>query len=659
MGLLNLALGQLLGLYLPLAGFLVALYYYDRARQRAVVSTLRFWPRRPAPAVRRRHKTIQQPLSLLLQLLAMLLLLLAIADPRPDGLGGPARRHAIVLDASAVMAASAAGGGTLMDQAKSRALAYLQALPAGDSVLLIAADGSPAVKVGFTADREKLRAGIADTQPGFTAVDLSSAYDLAAGALRIALDASDAELAGRGEIGEAAYIGPGRVREEAVRVGRLPAVRWIATDAPADTFGLRSLRATPNAQQPDKWDVVVAVENYSQQRRAAGLEFFFDSARLGRRKLDLSPNSGGELEFRIRSERPGRLTARLIDGDGFAANDEAAIDLPAAVRPAVEIIGGNAHDFEPLFAAGARVRPRYVSSPNELSPSAVHVWAGGAAGNASRRAIYFAPETSRSPVPIGRKAFAQPITEWAVEHPLARGVRDRDLTPRSVSIFEPEAGDTVIARTAAGPAAVARSSGGRRFVAFGFDFADEAVRNHLAAPLLFANAVAWLEPGAFQTGTVEARPPGLVSFPAAGRRRGQIDVRKVDGQPVPWVLADDSVRFYAEQPGQYLVTMPDRRATLHLTLPEIALRSWRPGVDVLRGVPPAGAAAAPPLVLWPWLAFAAGLILLFDWIRFGRGGRAGFAAVSPMPARAGYAPLALDVEENSGERARRPEEALQ
>ena len=84
-------MGQLLGLYLPLAGFLVALYYYDRARQRAVVSTLRFWPRKPAPAVRRRHKTIQQPLSLLLQLLALLLLLLAIADPRPDGLGGTAR----------------------------------------------------------------------------------------------------------------------------------------------------------------------------------------------------------------------------------------------------------------------------------------------------------------------------------------------------------------------------------------------------------------------------------------------------------------------------------------------------------------------------------------------------------------------------------------
>ena len=62
MGLLNLALGQLLGLFLPIAGFLVALYFYDRSRRRAVVSTLRFWPRRPAPAVRQRHKRRPAPL---------------------------------------------------------------------------------------------------------------------------------------------------------------------------------------------------------------------------------------------------------------------------------------------------------------------------------------------------------------------------------------------------------------------------------------------------------------------------------------------------------------------------------------------------------------------------------------------------------------------
>ena len=100
MGLLNLALGQLLGIFLPIAGLLVALYFYDRSRRRVLVSTLRFWPRRPAPAVRQRHKRIQHPLSLLLQLVALLLLLLAIADPRPNVPGVAARQRIVLFDTS-------------------------------------------------------------------------------------------------------------------------------------------------------------------------------------------------------------------------------------------------------------------------------------------------------------------------------------------------------------------------------------------------------------------------------------------------------------------------------------------------------------------------------------------------------------------------------
>jgi hypothetical protein len=654
-GLLNLALGQLFGLYLPLAGLLVALYYYDRSRRRVVVSTLRFWPHRPAPAIRRRHKTIQQPLSLLLQLVAMLLLLLAIADPRPDAFGGPARQHVIILDTSAVMAAASSGGVTLMDQAKSRALAYLRALPAGDPVLLIEADGAPSVKVAFTDDREKLRDGISSAQPAFTALDLSSAYDLAAGTLRLALDVSDAQLANRDDVGEVAYVGPGRLADESVSTGLIPALRFIETDAPVDTFGFRSLRATPNALEPDRWDITVGVDNYSAASHQANLEFFFNDGRLGYRKLSLAANTGGELNFRIRSERPGRLVARLTDGDEFAANNEASIDLPVAAHTSVEVIGGRAIDFEPLFAAGARVEPHYVSAPGELSPDAVHVWAGGAAGASSRRAIYIAPSSAQSPVRVHRVASSQPITEWAAEHPLARGIRDRDLTPENVSIFEPAAGDEVIARTAAGPVVVARSTADQRFVVFGFDLADPGVRNHLAAPLLFANAVAWLEPDAFQTGTVEARSPGVISFDAPGYRREQVTVTSTDGESVPWVLSNDSVRFYADRPGQYRVATPDSRATLHLSLPEIAVKTWEPSDDVLRGVPPASAASVSGIVLWPWLAFIAGLLLLLDWVWFGRGGRSGFVSDSSTQEYTSYEPFDGEVKQAAPER----EEVLQ
>src|ERR1700753_2703952 len=118
----NLSLGQFIALFGTVAAFSVALYLLDRNRRKLVVSTLRFWvePGEPAPVTRRRR--IQQPFSLLLQLLGMALLLLALAQFQFGGRQNSRRDHVLVLDTSAWMAASlpARSDGaslTLMDSA--------------------------------------------------------------------------------------------------------------------------------------------------------------------------------------------------------------------------------------------------------------------------------------------------------------------------------------------------------------------------------------------------------------------------------------------------------------------------------------------------------------------------------------------------------------
>src|SRR5689334_3736671 len=105
MYLLNLSLFQFLGVFAAIGGVSVALYLLDRSRRKQVVSTLRFWVAAEQPAVAARRRHINQPWSLLLQLVSMALLLLAIAQLR---FGSPAlagRDHVIVLDTSSWMAA--------------------------------------------------------------------------------------------------------------------------------------------------------------------------------------------------------------------------------------------------------------------------------------------------------------------------------------------------------------------------------------------------------------------------------------------------------------------------------------------------------------------------------------------------------------------------
>ena len=91
MHLLNLTLGQFLAVFGSIAALTIALYLLDRSRRRQVVSSLRFWVAAEQPPVITRRRKIQQPWSLLLQLLSIALLLLAIAQLR---FGAPCRRAA-------------------------------------------------------------------------------------------------------------------------------------------------------------------------------------------------------------------------------------------------------------------------------------------------------------------------------------------------------------------------------------------------------------------------------------------------------------------------------------------------------------------------------------------------------------------------------------
>jgi hypothetical protein len=90
---LNLSLAQFLALFGTISVTMVLLYLLGRSRRKQVVATLRFWVAAEQPAVVKKRKRIQQPLSLILQLLSMLLLLLAIAQLR---LGTPLATPAIM-----------------------------------------------------------------------------------------------------------------------------------------------------------------------------------------------------------------------------------------------------------------------------------------------------------------------------------------------------------------------------------------------------------------------------------------------------------------------------------------------------------------------------------------------------------------------------------
>src|SRR6185312_5459180 len=291
---LNLSLGQFLALFGAVGGISVALYLLDRTRRRQIVSTLRFWvePGKAAPVTRRSR--IQQPLSLLLQLLGMLFLLLAIAEFQFGGRFNARRDHVLLLDNSAWMGAALPNrpNATLMDLARASALGWLRAVPAADRVLVVRADALATPATAWETDRRAIGRAILDTQPGPTALNLSQSLQFAG-----QLQQGSGSLAG-----EIVYAGPGRISTREANnmtLPKMPAFRVLELDDNVENSGIRSLGARHSATDPGTWDILARVRNYGKKRKTINVTLNFGNIPQGSRPVELAPGAEQEVSFNV------------------------------------------------------------------------------------------------------------------------------------------------------------------------------------------------------------------------------------------------------------------------------------------------------------------------------------------------------------------------
>jgi hypothetical protein len=323
MYLLNLSFWQFLAVFGSISAFSVALYLLDRSRRRQIVSTLRFWvaAEQPAAAAHRRH--IQQPWSLVLQLLSMALLVLAIAQLRWGTPLEAGRDHVLVLDTSAWMAARS-GNRTLMDLARDRARRYVRALPARDRVMLVRADALATPATAFEPDRRKIESAIQASQPSATALNLDQALAFA----------RHIQLQAGGRAGEIAFVGTARTAEREAAAAPPPRnMRVLLVPDPIENCGLRKIGLRRSASDPGLWEIYVSARNYGTEPRTVTLTLDFGPGgaigrvAAGSQRLTLPPGVESEASFEYRTDAAGVLGVTLTPHDAFPADDRAQLEL--------------------------------------------------------------------------------------------------------------------------------------------------------------------------------------------------------------------------------------------------------------------------------------------------------------------------------------------
>ncbi len=616
MYLLNLTFFQFVAVFGSISAVAVALYLLDRARRKQVVSTLRFWTAAEQPSVAARRRRINQPWSLLLQLLGMALLLLAIGQLRLGTRLQAGRDHVVILDVSSWMAARS-GNRTLMDLARDRARRYVRALPSRDRVMLVRADGLATPATAFEPDHGKIEAAIDASTPGSTALNLDQAL---AAARHIQTQAG-------GRSGEIAFVGTGRIAERDPAAAAVPRnLRLLLIPDSIENCGLRRIGMRRSATDTDLWEIFVLARNYGARPHTVTISIEYGTpARPGRvpagsQQLTLAPGSDQEASFEYRTALGGILGVSLGPRDAFSGDDHAELELPAQPVLDVTLYSNEPDLLKPEFAATLRVRARY-RKPEEYRPDDKGLVVLDRFAPPQRPAadsIWIDPPVQGSPIPIRTSVEKVAFHGWSPDHPASAGLRTRDFKLEKANVFAPAAGDEKIGEVEAGPVILARP-GSPKIVVFGFHPALSAMRYELATPILFANLLRWVSPEIFRRSEISGGSVGAVKLLMdQDTPQNNITVTTGEGERLPFTIRERALNFFSGNPGSVRVVAGDREYLYSLNLPELWDTRWEPPADAAKGIPRFTRVASGAGDIWPWLAIAGGLLLAIEWLLYGR-----------------------------------------
>jgi len=601
---------EIAAVWAALAAAALWLYLHHRRPQHRKVSTLRFWAS-VQPIAQPRRRKLREPWAFLAQILFLLLLVLALANPR-WGSAIQGRSVAIVLDTSIWSQTHPAGEPSWMDRERAEALRVLDSLPGGDRVLLLRAEADAPPILPFTTDRAALRHAILNTQPSSVAADLPRA-----------LEVGRAALGGTGR-GLLVYVGPGLVDadqahgldefraevESSDNRGGQPQflARLVGDWASLQNRGMTRLSLRRDAAQPDRWRLLTQLKNYSKQKSDVLLEFSVNGQPIGRHKVSLAPEALANAEDEFTWDQGGMLQAEISPSDALQADDRAIVNIPTFRTVRVAVFADSASPFATDLLGVLSSNP-YVQAqvlPAELgagiSPDIAIYQGVNPPARPDFNSIWF---LSGAPVAGSRP---QRVTGWNSQHPATRWVRTRDISVRNPAALKVQPGDTVLAYTEGDPPApliLAREQDGRRILIIGFNPHDSNFPLESAFPLLMAGSVEWMTHSVDEV--ADSLSAGEIDLPGPASK-----IVAPSGSDVPFAHQGADIYFLASETGMYRIVAPGGEKTIAVNPPALpAQRVQLTPAEVAEverePLPP------PAWDLWRWLVLVAIVALWLEW----------------------------------------------
>jgi Ca-activated chloride channel family protein len=603
---------QVFALWSAAAALALWLYLHNRRPQRRRVSTLRFWAS-VQPSSQPRRRKLREPWALLAQVLFLLFLILALANPRWGNLF-EGRSVVIVMDTSIWSQVRPAGETPWIDRTREAALRVLNTLPANDRVLLLPAESDAPPIVPFTTDRAVLRRAIAEAKVSSGVADIPRALEMG----KAALAGSRRGLlvyAGPGMLGDQQTQKLDEFREEMKAPGGSGGqlqflVRLVGGPGPVQNRGITRLSLRRDAAQPDRWHVLTQVKNYSDSKASVVLKLSIDGQPLGQRTIALAPSVLANSEEQFLWDQGGVLEAEISPSDDLEADNHATVNIPAFRPVRAALFTGPsplANDLVSVLSTNPYLQTEIVQPGMNLDDT-------------PDIAIYEGKNVPAVPVfnsiwflsgPGGTPSRSVRVTSWNARHPVTRWVRTHDVSVRNPAPLEVRPADTVLAYgegTPPVPLILAREQNGRKLLIIGFNPHNSNFPLQSAFPLLMAAGVEWMTESVADS--ADSLSVGELDLPGPVAR-----IVAPSGKEVAFARKGTDVHLIATETGAYRIMGPNGETDIAVNTPLLPAQRLKPSTEE------AGLIQSEPLreagrELWRWLLVPAMILLWLEWWLF-------------------------------------------
>ncbi len=607
---LNLTALEFFSLLGVLSASITALYFLDRSKRKRTVSTLQFWSATGVAVQQRSRKRVNQPLSLLLQLVSLVLLLLAIAQLQVGHRLAAGRSHVLMIDTSAWSSAHTETSLVLNEEIQT-AMQYVTALPKQDRVLVAGVDALVTPVTGFLRDREQTFQALRGLSTHLSALDLPAAFRYA----------EHAQTGLVGPVGEVVYVGPARINAAAEPVLAPNNLRVLPIDVANNNVGIRGVSANVVENAPGTWQARVKLYNFTTSPKPVKVDANFAGTPFAVRSVTLAPKQEAELTYRFVTSTAGLLTVRLDNNDSLSGDNRASLELPGDGPIQVIAYSLRPQVLRPLLESNPRLSVRFEPSSKYISKPTADLLVLDAFTPHEAPAvpsIWLDPGQLPPNLSVSTTVEKTSISNWNDDGLLSSGLHSRNQEITHATIFK-DSRDYLPFASAAEGSIVVLGRAHPRSAVVGFDPLQPKLRFTVLTPLLFANLIQWVAPELDVPTDVRAEEVGALSLPLSpGETVDNVKLTTMDGTALPFTIGEQSLKMFVDKPTVVRLRSGSRDQYLSLTLPNVGEGTWKPTSTVPLGIPPTGLFDRQPLDLWKWLALSAAMGLFAEWYLFGR-----------------------------------------